>query len=220
MTAEQILAVPRRTLRDALAELGPGLLTDDNLPQGFVPLDADQMASIEASIEALGSWVERARAEADPSLKQPIPYCAVRHGDAVFLAERLGAHGERRLHGRASLGFGGHVDAEDGPAPGALRRSLLRELNEELHLPADSPVPRPLGLINDDATEVGRVHFGLAYLLDLDATAAELRDQVQVREILKLAGGFRGLAESPAIWQDVPNLESWSAMLLDVIRPH
>ncbi|MBK8976406.1 MAG: hypothetical protein IPM29_10790 [Planctomycetes bacterium] len=162
--------------------------------------------------------MERDRAERDPDFKQPVPYCAVRRGAEVFVVERLAAQGEQRLHGRASLGIGGHVGPEDGPPRGSLQRALWRELREELRLPPGAlPAARPLGLINDDSTAVGSVHLGLAFEL---ALAPDLpHESVAVREISKMVGGFRPLVGATSLWHDAANLETWSALLVRAPGP-
>jgi predicted NUDIX family phosphoesterase len=90
----------------------------------------------------------------------------IRHG-SQFLAYTRGKKGsETRLHALKSIGVGGHVEPCDGPARDALQWGMMRELREELHL--SSPTTSQfLGLINDDSNEVGAVHLGLAYLIDV-----------------------------------------------------
>jgi predicted NUDIX family phosphoesterase len=183
-------------------------------PQGFVALDAAAAADFCALLERQARFEPRALAERTPAWKQPIPYCAVRRGpDQLFCVERLPTHGETRLHGRLSIGIGGHVEPVDGSPDGILARATLRELHEELVVPM-RPAPRLVGLLNDDSDEVGSVHVGLVHLVELPATTPD--DAVRVREISKLRGGFRGLAGPESLWHDSARLESWSALLLDV----
>ena len=78
-----------------------------------------------------GLYLERPVAEVDPSHKQLIPYVVVRDGSRVFLMERTDAGGDRRLHGKASIGVGGHlnpVDEGDDPLMAGLRREWEEEL--------------------------------------------------------------------------------------------
>ena len=64
--------------------------------------------------------------------------------------DRLDGGSDRRLHGRASFGVGGHIGATDGGILGALHR----EWQEEVATPI-LPHFTPLGLLNDDGDEVG-----------------------------------------------------------------
>lgn len=202
---EQVLVVPRHALFDG------------RWPHGFTPLEScgDDIAT---RLEHAASLMDREAAERDPDFKQPIPYCAVRRGDDILCVERLPKQGETRLHGKLSIGLGGHVGPEDlatdGSTTGAIQRALHRELAEELVLPGGLPEPRFVGLIHDDSTPVGAVHVGLAFVLDVPLSTPS--DAVQLREILKMRGGFRRLAGDGGAWQDAPSLESWSAVLLDV----
>eukprot|EP00904_Undaria_pinnatifida_P001936 jgi/Undpi1/11743/HiC_scaffold_37.g14038.m1 len=166
----------------------------------------------------MGRFESRPVAEEQPAWKQPIPYCGVRCGDDVFVVQRRKGGTEQRLHGKKSIGIGGHVGPEDG-APGdpeLLIRALQRELREELFLPSEIPTPRFLGLINDDSNPVGSVHVGLAFELQLAPTQAVTnpQDLCEVRETSVLAGGFRRLVGSEDLWQDLAEFESWSQHLL------
>lgn len=205
---EQIFTVPRADFFDGA------------WPQGFVSLSAEEASSFERRCEELGRFEDRDPAEEDPSRKQPIPYCALRRGEELFTMQRLAKGSESRLRGRASIGVGGHIDAEDGPASGCLRRGLLREVREEVEISPSSAIAddtiqkaRLIGLINDDRSPVGRVHIGFAFLLELPSHA-----EVHVRETEKMSGGFERLVGSDTLWQDSLTFESWSQVFLDVIR--
>jgi len=181
-------------------------------PQGFVPASECAIEPLLAAIRTRGFAVERALAERSPQWKQPIPYCLIVRGSEVFCVERLPRQGEGRLHGRLSLGIGGHIDgAELADNRGPVHAALLRELHEEVALPADVPArPAFLGLLNDDRDEVGRVHFGLVF-----AQALRPGDEVQIVESTKMRGGFRRLVGPDGLWQDLARFETWSRILLE-----
>jgi predicted NUDIX family phosphoesterase len=200
MTEEQVLTVPRAAHFEGA------------WPQGFRPYPGGAGERLIAHFERTARYVDRAAAEVDRATKQLIPYCAITCGDAVFCVERLAAQGERRLHGKLSVGIGGHINPTDGVGPGVLRRAMRREVEEEVILPTSAHRgARFLGLINDDATSVGSVHVGLVFRI---AIPAEYRETVEVREIRKMAGAFRSLAGFPVLWQDRDRLESWSRVLV------
>jgi predicted NUDIX family phosphoesterase len=181
-------------------------------PQGFIPAAALSLATLEQVVAEQGFATLRERAEATPEWKQPIPYCAVLADAEVLCVERLPKQGEGRLHGKLSLGFGGHVDASDIDGSGDLvQRALDRELAEELGLPPERARRRFLGVINDDSSPVGVVHFGLAF-----AQWVADPKSVQVRESSKMRGAFRRLVDSDELWQDLQRFESWSRILLEV----
>ena len=204
IATESVLAVPRRALFRG------------DWPHGFSRLSGDRAAQVLRRLADLGRFVPRSTAEHDPDLKQPIPYCVVASDARWFCVERLSAQGETRLHGRLSIGIGGHVGPADGHpsgGPALFEAALLRELREELPLPEALPRPVFLGLVNDESDAVGRVHVGLVYALRLPPGAA-----VEVREIRKHRGGFRHLVGPLGLWQDFTRLESWSALLLSDLR--
>lgn len=158
-----------------------------------------------ASLEALIDWHERAPAETDVTRKQLIPYVVTLSGGAIFTTERLTGGNEARLHGRRSVGIGGHVEPDGHGDAGVLERGLWREWHEEV----DAPEPVSLrfaGLVNDDTVEVGRYHVGLVYVATLAPGA-----RVAVRETHKLTGAF---IAREVLLGEVDRLESWSALVL------
>ena len=135
----------------------------------------------------------------------------LREGEALCLT-RLGAQGERRLHGKRSIGVGGHVnpcDAQGGPHEGLFARACLRELREELVLPEGELPLRPVGLLNDDTTPVGAVHVGLVYALDARALAVAIRETGAMSGAFEPLPSLRRLAAGP----ESP-FETWSSLLL------
>ncbi len=139
--------------------------------------------------------------EQDPSFKQVIPYLVLRDGARYFLMQRTSAGGDSRLHGRYSIGVGGHLNPGDRGLLGGLRR----EWNEELV--ADFvPRFRLVALLNDDTTAVGAVHLGAVYLADAAGRS------VAIRETDKLTGAF---AEPGAVAAVRDRLETWSSLVFD-----
>lgn len=191
-------------------------------PQGFVALDGEG-ASLLAEFGRRGFFVDRPEAETKAEWKQLIPYCVLRRPDQVFCVQRKKAQTETRLHDLLSIGIGGHVNPQ-GVAPDAdgvafLSAALRQELDEELSFVDGTgeaaqtvPAPRLVGLLNDDATEVGSVHVGLVYAIDL-AESARQTTTARVREVSKMSGGFRHLAELEALWHNPTRFESWSRIL-------
>lgn len=116
------------------------------------------------------SFRPRPEMESDPSFKQLIPYCIFKYQDYIFSYERGTAQGENRLHGKISIGVGGHICSSDGNATGDVYRDgLVRELKEEVSLTRFNWKQVIIGLINDDSNEVGRVHLGVVHLFELQS---------------------------------------------------
>src|SRR5664279_5180951 len=114
------------------------------------------------------SFMSRALAETNPAFKQIIPYVVITDGKSVLHYVRGKKAGEQRLVAKGSIGIGGHINDEDHTlfAFGlqAFQEAVKREVCEELVIQGEFDV-KPVGLINDDSTEVGRVHFGVVHVL-------------------------------------------------------
>jgi predicted NUDIX family phosphoesterase len=173
---------------------------------GLRRTDAAALDELRAAVRTDGRYLARPVAETDPSHKQLIPYVVVRDGGRVFLMQRTDAGGDPRLHGRASIGVGGHLNPVDhGEDP--LIAGLEREWAEELDAPW-RPEFRLAGLLNDDGNPVGAVHLGVVF--EVEAAGRP----VAVRETDKLSGEFVEPAAVRAAWD---RLETWSQLAADAL---
>lgn len=185
-----------------------------SFPHGFVARDpadpSDRVALWTRRIRERGFFVERRWAERDSTLKQVIPYTLVTHGDEIFLLRRTARGGEARLHGKLSLGVGGHINPADlDGAQDVLDAGCRRELEEEVVIEAPYALAT-VGVINDDSSDVGSVHFGLVNVARCETPA------VAIRETDVLEGSFvsrRALREMARTQRD--SFETWSALIAD-----
>jgi len=164
------------------------------------------LAKLRATVAAHGRYLDRPAAEDDATHKQLIPYVVVRDAERVFLMHRTDAGGDPRLHGKASIGVGGHLNPVD-EGDDALMSGLRREWLEELEA-AWEPDFELIGLLNDDSNPVGAVHLGVVFSVQANGRP------VDVREHDKLVGGFAGTDELAASW---PRLETWSQLVADAL---
>ena len=169
---------------------------------GVRAADASFLAQLRDAVAEEGLYLERAVAETDPAFKQLIPYVVVRDAGDVFLMHRTDAGGDARLHGRASIGVGGHLNPVD-EGEDALLAGLRREWDEELEA-RWKPDFHLVGLLNDDSDPVGSVHLGVVFSVDADG------GEVQVRERDKLVGAFATREAVAASWE---RLETWSRLV-------
>lgn len=158
------------------------------------------------------SFKPRAQAENDPNFKQIIPYVVVTDGKSVLHYVRGKKAGEQRLVAKGSIGIGGHINDEDETlfntkAFGiqAFQDAVKREVCEELTVEGSFDA-RPAGLINDDSTEVGRVHFGVVHVL------FRTPDKVRKNEQVITQVEFVPIEELKAKREQ---MESWSQLCLD-----
>ncbi|MBX3733406.1 MAG: hypothetical protein KF791_12515 [Verrucomicrobiae bacterium] len=180
-----------------------------------LPLTEEQIRAVLAPLPPV--WISRQEAEHDERYLQWIPYLLLRDARRRLAAyPRQGA--DTRLHGRWSLGVGGHInpvdaaDAADAASDGGsawtglLQRGLRRELSEEFP-GAVSGVTRFLGLIHERHSAVGRVHIGAVYLHELSGDPGE--PGTELAGLRWVAPGELGGAEWP--WN---RLELWSQLAL------
>jgi len=158
------------------------------------------------------SYRSRGEMEDDPRFKQLIPYVIFEHVNLgnvieVFSYTRGRGQGDRRLHAKRSVGIGGHISSIDESARGDLHpyeEGLARELAEEVSI--DTPYQQRLaGLINDDETDVGKVHLGVVHIFTVETPAITPRE----REIMH--AGFTPVRD---LLRDLDGFESWSQICL------
>ena len=180
------------------------------LISGFIPQKGITTENCDRMVDIILSeheFLSRPEAENDPSHKQIIPYVVIRKGDEVFVTRRLNKGGEKRLHGLLSIGVGGHINPEnDGDNSDVLERGMKREIEEEVDI-ENMVKLTPRGIINDDTNEVGTVHLGLFYTL-------EVTGSVFVRETEKLEGFWVKQSELKELYDQ---METWSQFVIQTI---
>lgn len=153
-------------------------------------------------IEETHFFILRADAEASPQYRQIIPYVIVTHGDDVFTLRRTPKQSETRLHHKVSIGVGGHINPGHGIIEG-----MQKELDEEIEVDGDFDLEFA-GILNDESTDVGRVHLGVVYVLR--ATDKNVR----VRETEKMTGEWLHKRELAPLREA---METWSQIVYDAL---
>jgi len=155
------------------------------------------------------SFMSRAQAEIDSNYKQIIPYVVITDGTNVLHYIRGKDAGEKRLVAKGSIGIGGHINDEDHTlfdfGLQAFQNAVEREVCEELVIQNKFDA-KPVGLINDDSTEVGRVHFGIVHVLFRTSEQVRKNERV-ITQVEWLP--FEGLKAKRE------QMESWSQLCLD-----
>jgi predicted NUDIX family phosphoesterase len=157
-------------------------------------------------------FLPRAQAERDPGYKQIIPYVLVAFENSVLHYVRGKKAGEQRLVAKGSIGIGGHMNEADETFfaldEAAYRAGVEREVNEEIRIDTQFD-DRIVALLNDDTTEVGRVHLGIVHVFKL------AEPKVQKREAMITNPAFRTRAE---LMDRRDSLETWSQICLDSLE--
>ena len=167
---EQILVVNRKELFN----------NEENHFYGFIQKNDEKTKKI---IDTFESYEVKRRGdmEEDPSYKQLIGYVLLKDANTneVLVYKRLVGGGESRLHGKASVGIGGHMNEVEGKTIfEMLKINAARELNEEVGVSEEEALNNLhfIGLINDDKTEVGQVHVGVVYECKVDKSKVEAKE--------------------------------------------
>jgi predicted NUDIX family phosphoesterase len=154
-------------------------------------------------------FLQRAQAENDPAHKQIIPYALLAFEDKVLYYVRGKKAGEQRLVAKGSIGIGGHMNESDESLfaldEAAYRAGVEREVSEEIKIETQFE-DRIVALLNDDTTEVGRVHLGVVHIFRLAQPKVEKREAM-----------ITGLAflEKDELLKRRETLESWSQICVD-----
>jgi predicted NUDIX family phosphoesterase len=157
-------------------------------------------------------FLPRAQAEGDPAYKQIIPYVLLAFEDTVLYYVRGKKAGEQRLVAKGSIGIGGHMNETDETFfaldEAAYRAGVEREVNEEIRIDTRFD-DRIVALLNDDTTEVGRVHLGIVHVFKLAEPKVEKREAMITNLALRTRAELMGRRDS---------LETWSQICLDSLE--
>lgn len=175
----------------------------------FLPMPHRQAIQ---TLECAGLWFgPRPVLEGTEDFRQIIPYIVLQFGSEFIRYTRTPSGREARLHGRTSVGLGGHVDLSDVATLGeaidlvrTLENAADREVTEEL---GDLEIVSKewVGLLIDNGSAVGRVHIGVIGLWRLRSLPTRIAED---------AIGEVSTTSVSALTADVERLENWSAMLL------
>jgi predicted NUDIX family phosphoesterase len=164
----------------------------------------------------------RSVVEHDYNYKQLVVYVLLNHHQVFLSYQRTPKTDEARLKAKYSIGIGGHVNIQDTGQLSLfgtddarwndfLLQAVWREVNEEVQIQGTIlQAPRLICFINDDANDVGQVHFGVVWLVKLAEPNVTTRGE---RGIGKLS--LRDLASLSSMRD---RLESWSQLLVDYLR--
>lgn len=150
----------------------------------------------------------------DTNYKQIIPYIMLKYKDSVFTYVRGNGSREKRLKMKYSIGLGGHIEDNKDRNLFTLENSFAyyfhaaeREIQEEVNLNS-SYDDKIVALINDDSNEVGKVHFGVCHIWELD------KPEISPKETSISNGKFYKIEDLEML---TTNLENWSLFAKDIL---
>ncbi len=163
----------------------------------------------------------RSVAEHDYDTKQLVVYVLINHEQTFLSYQRTPKTTETRLKALYSIGIGGHVNVDDQIQPTLfgtqeaawkdfVLKAVRREVSEEVQIEGvNAQEPRLICFVNDDSNDVGKVHFGVVFAMELAKPSVAIRGE---RGIGKLS--FRTLPELISMRD---TLETWSQLLVDFL---
>jgi predicted NUDIX family phosphoesterase len=163
----------------------------------------------------------RSVAEHDYNTKQLVVYVVINYRETFLSYQRTPKTTETRLKALHSIGIGGHVNVDDQIQPTLfgtqeaawkdfVLKAVRREVSEEIQIEeAIAQEPRLICFVNDDSNDVGKVHFGVVFVMKLGKPSVAIRGE---RGIGKL--NFRTL---PELISNRDTLETWSQLLVDFL---
>lgn len=203
---QNVVTTPQATVRH-LDELILVVKRDILLPdagwQGMKAVNFDQYAALITSNQ---EFLPRSEMETNPAYKQIIPYLIFENAGRYFLMQRQSKASETRLQNKYTLGIGGHIRQEDMGNQTTIADWAQREFHEEVQY-AGSLKVTPLGMLNDDSNEVGKVHIGFVLLLQGDC------DKISIKSELK-SGRLVSLTECMTYGD---SMESWSQTVVNYL---
>jgi len=154
-------------------------------------------------------FIQRKDAEVDPNYKQLIPYAILRCGDSIFSYRRGRLLTEERLFGNYSIGIGGHISVNDPTLFGTVyEEGLRREVSEEVEIGCRYD-ENLVALINDDSSDVSRVHFGIVHVFTLDGSSVRAKEK-SINET-----SFVSISE---LKKHIHRFEDWSKICINEIE--
>jgi len=190
------------------------------IPEGFELLSHSEEAleTYQKIIENEGIPHHRYDCETDEKVLQIIPYTLIfGPNETVFSyirysGENKDFYGDIRLHGKHSIGAGGHIDVDrDGPED-YIGDCIKRELAEEIQFEKSYSQPKLIGTLKSTKLEVDRVHFGLIFAIQTEGNVKP-NEEALVKSKMAPINELITNSNYPKEKQGIET-ETWSAYLI------
>ena len=188
---EKILVIPRN------------ILFKDKEINGIEKIDFEYYQKL---IRDNKQFLWRSQMETDQNYKQIIPYLIFNFENKYFMMQRKSSASEARLQNKYSLGIGGHIRSED-ITEFDIFSWAKREFAEEIEYNGNFEI-EPIGILNDDSNDVGKVHTGFVFLLKGDSNKIKIRSELK-------SGNLLSLEECYKLYK---NMENWSKLVFDFLN--
>ncbi len=203
MKSSTNLQTQKQKLSELILVVKTSYLFPNGIWQGLKTTDIEQYKHI---IDHRKEFLPRYLMEQDQTYKQIIPYLVFTHNNKFFLMQRQTNASEKRLQNKYSLGIGGHIRQED-----MQKKSIFawaeREFHEEINYQGNLTI-EPLGALNDDSNDVGKVHLGLVLLLHGDSDRISIKSELKNGKLVTLSSCITA----------ADTMESWSQLILPHLK--
>jgi len=152
------------------------------------------------------SFMPRAHAETNFGYKQIIPYVLFTFKEKIFVMQRKPNASEQRLASKFSLGIGGHI-RQDDIQQNDIFEWAYREFHEEVNY-SGALKYQSIGILNDDSSDVGKVHLGVILLINGDSAEISIKDEHK-------DGMLLNIDECSQLYE---NMENWSKICFDFLK--
>jgi predicted NUDIX family phosphoesterase len=157
------------------------LFKDTALWQGFKKVDYSFYENINNNYQVY----QRNLAEEDFNFKQIIPYMIFKYKNYIFCMQRNSSGGEKRLYEKYTIGIGGHIKKEDIKSNNIVEWGI-REFNEEIEYYGEYNSTKIIGCINDELTDVGKVHIGILILIEGNTNKISVKSELKKGKMMNI----------------------------------
>lgn len=195
--------IKSKSLDEHILVVKRNILFKEECWQGIKLIDCDNYLDL---IKQEKEFHPRSEMETDQTYKQIIPYLVFKYEDKYFLMQRQAKATEQRLKSKYSLGIGGHIREEDLSSDSIIEWAR-REFEEEVNYNGLYTV-EPVGILNDDTNEVGKVHAGFVFLLKGDSPDISVKSELKSGKLLTLS-------ECKEYYD---TMETWTQIVVDFLN--
>lgn len=220
------LVIPTSKLKEH--EIWKKLFINNSITANAIFIDDSLKKNIYALIEDQKDYKERfniENLEQNERWQQVICYFLVRQDQSFYAyirSEKSQDYLDSRMGQKVSVGLGGHIYKEYGKLNKAIISCLKNEVVFKIkdnNVDIKNNLIDLVGVVKDNRDEVGRMHFGLIYIVDVDKS-------IDIELITK--ENFQGwfVTYSKFMHEIVYNkeckykIEGWSQLILDRILPY
>jgi len=200
--AEQVLVVPAKFLSNVFQ--APCFYSDRNICEDVLRIVRDH-----------GVFVDRQLAENDHSLKQVVAYALIHNNGNVLCLRRSKKEKRSNLRLRYTILVGGHVDENEIAVADKLDACIRRELKEELGFVCDTK-PRVLGVVVDPTSEVGLLHLGVVFHINILVDSIEIQASADSDDhVIRKRGTVSPLLPVTRLCRQLRRADPWTRLLVE-----